>query len=513
MQKNKKGHNSGESKPPFDDTIYHTIFENSSAAIAVLEADATITMVNTAFCSLSGYTKEELTGTKWSDKLPPEEVERLKEYNRKRLLGDPDVPEKYETLYVTRDNQLRTALFSVSLIKPDNKIILTFIDITDRKVIEQAIRKHQIQLNIALKIARLGSWELDLAENLFYFNDTFYAIFETSTQAIGSNTMSPQEYAERFIYPEDRYIVGSEIKEALETKDVEYTRQIEHRMLYANGKMGYLAVRFAIIKNERGETVKIFGINQDITKIRESENKLKESEASLLEINSMKDKFFSIIAHDLKSPFSAILGLSEILAEEVKMKDYDNVELHSNLIFQASTKAYDLLINLMEWSRSETGKLAYLPKKILLIEIVNETIELLTQAAQNKNIKIEIDVPDKLYVHADFSMLSSILRNLISNAIKFTFKNGRVKVSASEKEKEAVVKVADNGTGMSNQLVKKLFRIDENTSFKGTEQEEGTGLGLILCKEFVEKHGGNIWVESEEGKGSAFYFSIPKMNK
>ena len=224
----------------------------------------------------------------------------------------------------------------------------------------------------------------------------------------------------------------------------------------------------------------------------------------------MKDKFFSIIAHDLKSPLSAIAGLSELLAENVNAKDLDEVETLSTFILQSSKKAIELLTNLMEWSRSETGRMEFTPKKLSLRETINKTVEIFTLNAQSKRITINSDIPESLYVFADLAMLSTILRNLISNALKFTFANGKVDISTTENENEVIVEVADNGKGMSEEILKKLFRIDENISSMGTENEKGTGLGLILCKEFVERHGGRIWVKSEEGKGSSFYFSISK---
>jgi signal transduction histidine kinase len=228
------------------------------------------------------------------------------------------------------------------------------------------------------------------------------------------------------------------------------------------------------------------------------------------ELNSTKDKFFSIIAHDLKSPFSTIMGFSSILSEQARKKEYDGVEQYASIIEDASVRAMELLRNLLEWSRSQTGRMTFSPEPLDLGLLIRDTTEQFRDAAMHKQITISVEAPSGLFWKADRPMIDSVLRNFISNAIKFTHSSGSIVVIASPKEQEVVVEVRDTGIGIAKMNLSKLFRLDESFSTNGTLNEKGTGLGLLLSKEFIEKHGGQIWVESEHEKGSSFFFSIPK---
>ncbi len=241
-----------------------------------------------------------------------------------------------------------------------------------------------------------------------------------------------------------------------------------------------------------------------------SENR--NNELKLMELNATKDKFFSIMAHDLRSPFNAVMGFGNLLAEKIQQKDYDGIEEYARIIQNSSERAMGLLTNLMEWSRLQTGRKEFSPENIEITALINEVAVLANDAAQQKQINISKIFPQNTPAFADKAMMSTILRNLISNAIKFSNRGGEIVVSVEKKQTEWLISVSDNGVGINIDTVPKLFRIDESLSTTGTQDEKGTGLGLILCKEFVEKHGGKIWVESEVGIGSSFYFTIPENN-
>jgi signal transduction histidine kinase/ligand-binding sensor domain-containing protein len=235
--------------------------------------------------------------------------------------------------------------------------------------------------------------------------------------------------------------------------------------------------------------------------------------SELYELNASKDKFFSIIAHDLKNPFNTIIGFSEMLTEEIKSGDIPKIKEYAGMINTSSVRTLRLLENLLEWANSQTGKILFNPMQVNLRDLLNEEFNMLNDMATGKNIELNLSIPDNLTIIADKNMIRTILRNLISNAIKFTHKNGKVGVKAIIAGKQVEISVSDSGIGMTKETMAKLFRIDTNLSTRGTENEKGTGLGLFLCKEFVEKHGGKIWVESESGKGSIFKFTIPlKLN-
>jgi signal transduction histidine kinase/streptogramin lyase len=231
--------------------------------------------------------------------------------------------------------------------------------------------------------------------------------------------------------------------------------------------------------------------------------------AELNELNASKDKFFSIIAHDLKNPFNIIIGFSEMMKESVKLNDSATFYEYAVMINTSANQTLRLLENLLEWANSQRGKLSFIPVPINLKELITEEFVMIEEMAIGKNIELKSLVDDSLTIVADTNMIRTILRNLITNAVKFTHKGGQVMVNAVTYNNQLEVAVSDTGIGMSGETMAKLFRIDGNLSTRGTENEKGTGLGLFLCKEFVEKHNGKIWVESEEGKGSTFKFLLP----
>lgn len=247
----------------------------------------------------------------------------------------------------------------------------------------------------------------------------------------------------------------------------------------------------------------------DITERKEAEEKIHLKNTELQKLNDEKDKFFSIIAHDLKSPFNSIIGFSDLLVEQVNEKDYKGIEEYAQIIQQSSIRAMGLLMNLMEWSKMQTGRMEFNPMFFELDELIKDTELLLSGAIEQKSITISKNLLSNETVFADKKMIATVLRNLISNAIKFTYPGGEITISVEEKQNELLVSVSDTGVGISKERIDKLFSINESYSTTGTKNEKGTGLGLILCKDFVEKHGGKIWVESEEGNGSTFYFTKP----
>ncbi len=231
--------------------------------------------------------------------------------------------------------------------------------------------------------------------------------------------------------------------------------------------------------------------------------------AELKELNASKDKFFSIIAHDLKNPFNTIIGFSDIQKEEILEGDLSKIQEYAEMINTSAVQTLRLLENLLDWANSQTGKIMFNPVLIKFSEVLNEEFSMLNDMAMEKNIELKSSVIYDMEIMADKNMIKTILRNLISNAIKFTHKNGTIEVIAKKNINQLEVLVADNGIGMSDDTISKLFRIDANLTMRGTENEKGTGLGLFLCKEFVEKHSGRIWVESKPGEGSQFHFTIP----
>lgn len=254
------------------------------------------------------------------------------------------------------------------------------------------------------------------------------------------------------------------------------------------------------------------GVTRDISERKKAELLLKERENQLSELNATKDKLLSIIAHDLRSPFNAILGLSDLLISNTSNFDEAKNEMYLRIINSSAKNTLILLDNLLTWAKSQTGNNIFQPEKTNVTAIISELLEESESIAKIKNIALTTLQTHDIELYADVNMLKTILRNLISNAIKYTHTHGVISISAIQNQNQIEITVLDNGVGMSEEIRNKLFDIDANITTTGTANEVGSGLGLILCKEFVEIHGGQIWVHSELGKGSAFVFSLPVAN-
>jgi len=254
-------------------------------------------------------------------------------------------------------------------------------------------------------------------------------------------------------------------------------------------------------------------INQQKLLLEEQYEKLEESKKELSELNATKDKFFSILAHDLKNPFNTLMGLSEIVLSDKEIKNSDRFDELMEGIYQTASSGYNLLENLLEWSRSQTGNIELHPQQVAIGEVVNSNIHFFHEILKEKKIEVVAQDLMNYKVFADKNMVNFIMRNLLNNAIKFSYSESKIELSVQRKENFHIIHIQDYGIGMNHDTVNKLFKIDQTVQRNGTAGETGTGLGLILCKEFVNKNGGEIWVESTKGKGSRFSFSLPVFNK
>ncbi len=258
-----------------------------------------------------------------------------------------------------------------------------------------------------------------------------------------------------------------------------------------------------------------FGTLSDITVRKQTEKRLKDSERRLKMSNAAKDKFFSIIAHDLKTPFNTLTGYTYLLMKEYKQYDEEKREAIIKSLYENTKNTFNLLENILVWSRSQTGNINFSPRVINISKLIEENIRLYNPTAKSKNISLSApsSLPEILVV-ADPEMIQTVLRNLISNAIKFTPEDGNVMLGVTESEDNKIcVYVSDDGLGVSMENQDKLFRIDKNITTKGTNNEIGTGLGLILCKEFIDKNNGEIWMDSSPDEGSTFYFTLNKQTE
>ena len=270
-------------------------------------------------------------------------------------------------------------------------------------------------------------------------------------------------------------------------------------------------------RDSQGNIAGLVGINRDITERKRMEAQLltahaelKEKNDELARINTSKDKFFSIISHDLRSPLNVVLGYSQLIDEDYESYSTDEIKLYVKDLRESAEKLYTLLENLLTWSRIQRGVMEYSPKDLNLRGLTEEALELFLSQAGQKQITLQSSVESEMYAYADYHMVYTVLRNLLSNALKFTPPGGLVEVAARRNGTNVEMAVSDTGVGIRKEDIPKLFRIDVRYTHVGTAGEEGTGLGLSLCKELIEKNGGTIWVESEVEQGTIFRFTLPK---
>ena len=258
----------------------------------------------------------------------------------------------------------------------------------------------------------------------------------------------------------------------------------------------------------------VLSSTRDITERKKADSVLKRTIEELRKSNIEKDKLFSIIAHDLRNPFTGFIGLTNMMVDELSTMSTDEIHRIASELRSSSANLFALLENLLEWSKVEQGMIRVNPQPTLLFQLVMENISKIEGPAIKKNINITCSIAEEMLVYSDINILNTVLRNLLSNAIKFTHRGGEIKISAKVLDlKNIEISVKDSGIGMSREMVDKLFSLDSQSNRKGTEGEPSTGLGLILCKGFIENQGGTIRVESEEGKGSCFYFTVPSINE
>ncbi len=476
---------------------YRTLLELAPDAFVQGDSEGNFILVNNKAVELTGLSRDELLGMNMSDLFPSDIMN--KRPLRYDLLknGDTIITERE----IVRKNGERIPVEMNSKAMPNHTYQCFMRDITDRIRADEKLRESEKRFRIMADTAPVLIWMSGTDKILNYFNKIWLDFTGRSMdQEVGNG------WIER-VHPDDLQLY-------LDTYSSSFDEQIpfkmESRLKRFDSEYRWMCVSGVPRISKVGKFYGYIGSCIDITERKVAEESLLESEARLRELNATKDKFFSIIGHDLKNPFNSIIGFSNLLARQIQEKDYDGIAKYSMIIQNSSQRAMNLLMNLLEWSRSQTGKMEFNPEPIEVVALINEIAVLLNDSAQQKSITIYTEIPDKANVVADRPMIGTILRNLISNAIKFTNPGGEIVISTLQKPSELVVTVADNGIGIKKEVVGMLFRIDASYKTMGTQNEIGTGLGLLLCKEFEDKHGGKIWVESEHGKGSKFCFTIPE---
>lgn len=481
---------------------YRTLLEFAPDAFFQGDRLGNFITVNNKAVELTGFSKEELLKMNMSDL-----------FSEKVMVEKPlryDQLKPGETIITEREIRNKTGAFIPvemnSKVMPDGTYQCFMRDFKERNQMEEALRESEEQHRLLAENVRDVIWTVSLEGRFTYVSPSVinlrgYTADEVLSQSIDDSlTLESAEIAKSLL---------SEFYHTLMQGKTPDDQRFEVEQQCKDGSTVWTEVTASGMYNKSGEFICIMGVTRDISERKKAEEALKRSEAFLRELNATKDKFFTIIAHDLRNPFNSIIGFSDIMERQVKQGNFDEVERYSGIIRHSSLRVMDLLSNLMDWARTQTGAIAFSPEMLDMSELIRKTVGVLNDYALQKSITITYNLPQRFQMEADRPMLSTIFRNLVSNAIKFSFPKGQILISAVRKNSEYVFSVSDNGIGIRSDALDKLFRIDQSYSTIGTQNEKGSGLGLLLCKEFVDKHGGHIWVESELWKGSTFYFTIP----
>ena len=483
-----------------------TAIENTEASIVITDREGAIEYANPFFAELTGYQPSDYLG----------QTPRI-------LKSDVHEPEYYEELWQTitsgqtwsgefynkkKNGDYYWEYSTISPVMNDTNEITNFVavktDITPLKMLNEELQsaKNEAEENKArfeaLHNATFGGILIHdngiiLDCNKGMSDMTGYSVDDL----IGMNGLD-------LIAEESKETVINKVKEA---SDEPY----EVYGLRKSGEVFSLRLEGRNIPY-KGKEVRVVEF-RDITIRKRNEQIIKDQNRQLKSLNTDKDRFISILAHDLKSPMGGLLGLTELMARQGHSYDSAKIVNFSQHINQTAQNISNLLDDLLAWARTQSGKIPFNPQNVGLKQFYDEIIGILRSSADKKNIKVQYQVSDVLNVFADRDMLKTILRNLMSNAIKFTNEGGKVIIQANQQNDGVVVKVSDTGVGIKPEKTEYIFEGLQHDSQAGTANEKGTGFGLLLCKEFVDKHGGTIWVESQEGVGSDFYFKLPHPQK
>ena len=509
---------------------YRRIVETANEGVLSFGSDTRLNFVNQQMASMLGYTIKEMLGQKFESFLAEDQLSEHYVQMKNRSLGKDAI---YERCFKRKDGQRYWMLVSAKALMDSGGnyagSFAMFTDINERKRAEAALYESELQYRLLFETAQEGIVVIQKSM-LSYFNPMIMEI-----TGYNYEELLDMNFFE-FIYQEDRDLILANHNKTITGENVE--QRYQFRMVKKDGSICWVemgSVKFTwkgeaatlnfindITEQKRAE-LELIKLNEELKTSRDliEENlnqknllleKLTETKEKLERMNSEKDKFFYIIAHDLRSPFQGFIGLTEIMVEEINVLSKSELSEISGELNKSANSLFKLLQNLLEWSQMQKGTISFAPQESLLSELIEQSYESVEQRVVQKGITLEKNIPNTIMVYADEKMLNTVVRNLLSNAVKFTKRDGKVTISAKETNERMVeISVTDTGIGISKNDIQKLFKLDKKIGRAGTDGEPSTGLGLLLCKEFVEKHGGTIWVESQEGLGSTFHFTVPVM--
>lgn len=482
---------------------YRYMFDNNPQPMWIYDFETLAFLeVNQATVDHYGYSREEFRVMTLNDIRLAEDVptflDEIKHYTQVKISG-------VERRHIKKSGELMVVeITSHSVIYNGREARHVLVnDITLRKNAEELLRETKETLSLYIENSFDVIFTLDFEGTFVFASPAWERHFGFPTSEIIGKSFIP------YVHPEDAQPLFEYLNQIFITRKSETSPA--YRVRHINGDWRWFICNGTPYFDAKGKP-QFIGVGRDITEQRRAESEIKLNNEQLIKAHAEKDKFFSIIAHDLRSPFSSFLGLTQIMDEELSELSIDETHELAHSMRNSAYNLFRLLENLLQWAQMQQGLMPFKPEVLHLMSVVDECTAISSEPAKNKGINLTTDIQDDIMVFADSNALQTIIRNLVSNAMKFTPKRGTICVSAKTSTgKNIEISIRDTGIGMTAEMVDHLFRPDVQTSRKGTEGEPSSGLGLMLCKEFIEKQDGKIWVESEEGTGTTFHFTIPGM--
>ncbi len=519
---------------------YRLLAQNSRELVCLHDSDAKYLYISQSAKQIIGYTPDELLGKNPFDYFHPDDINRI-DNHFKNLSAQRNLPLPIVFRFRNRNgNYIWLETLTQTICDAEGKILniqTSSRDVTLRVITQQKLTESEEQNRKLIEVLEEG----------ILFQDENNIIRVANSSACRILGLSEDQLLGKSAYDEDWKIIhedGTLFKNEEQPSIITLSTGIPSSQIimgiyksdktlswlslnahpiFAEGKTKPAGVVVSFsdvtkrkkIEDELNNYIGELKRNKELLEknsreILETNKKLKKSEQQLLRLNADKDKFFSIISHDLRSPFDALIGLSSIILDDYDELSDEEIKRYAGNINDASKHLLEFVDKLLQWSRIQSGRIEYNPSFFDVSDKISRIKDLLKMNAAGKNILLDYNNSSTLKVYADPDMIRTALQNLVSNAIKFTPKGGKIILSSEEEDGFVKLSVKDNGVGMNEEKVGNLFKIEKNISTPGTIGEKGTGLGLILCKELIEKNGGAIYVESSPGVGTTFSFTIPK---
>jgi PAS domain S-box-containing protein len=480
---------------------YKAIFHNNYAVMIILDpSTGNIVDANNSACKYYGYTKEKITSLNISDI----NIQQISVINKNIKKSVEQSQNYFNFKHKLADGSLRDVeVYSGPVEFQGKKFLYSIIhDLTEKKLAEKVLAEER-QLFIAGPVV-VFKWDATPKAVAEYVSPNVTMILGYTPEEFMNDSVNFKQ----IIHPEDRQRVSDEILAHSNADEIHFEQQ--YRVKRKDGEYRWFDDFTHIIKDNEGKIANFHGYLIDITASKQAEEVIIKSEQKLRELNMMKDKFFSVIAHDLRSPFQGLLGMANILVEDEEITD-DERKIFIQKLYEGLKTQFNFIEDLLAWSRIQRGAIEFNPEPNNLSLLFEEIISFLKNNIEKKNLNLHSEVPENLVLNFDRNMIATIIRNLLSNAIKFTYPDGNIYINVKNLPDAISITVEDTGIGINENDLNKLFRLDTHFSTRGTDGEGGTGFGLILSKDFIERHNGKIHVESVQGKGSIFSLSIPKI--